>query len=457
MGGERMDWRSRLGLRLRSPVGEALPVGRGMIPEAVRRRAVLLVDSEAGFAPVSQLLRSLGYTVEAVEQLRDPWRAAASAPCGLAIVQCGSEQVPMPNTIGDLSHTIVVRPLGAGRAFDEAASLLGVRAVVGAVTLIPELKALLGDPDSDAPSTAKRLRSVPGITAPPAPDEPERAPAAGQQIAGRYLLVESIEQARVITTFRAQDASLVAPVTLRLARANRRLRGVVERFLDQGHNARQLSHPHIAPIYDFGAWGGLLFTVEEWTTGESLRAALDRRSRGLERPRFLALAQQLCAAITWAHQRGAVHRELEPRGIKLISGNHVRVGGFGQLSLASVPLDGSSDAIDQRLTPYLSPERLRGNESSPQASDVWAVGVILHEAAAGRRPFDGEGLGDLMDAILQGSPQPLSELRPDLPEDARTLIESMLLVDPDKRLPDLRQAASRFGQLGLLTPDAGPF
>lgn len=173
-----------------------------------------------------------------------------------------------------------------------------------------------------------------------------------------------------------------------------------------------------------------VYIAYEYVPGLTLREAM--RAGRLTDKDAIEAAAQICDALAYAHARGIVHRDVKPSNVLLAEGEtlSVRLLDFG---LALLPEAETLTAVGDvpGTLAYISPERLAGEESS-SAADVWAVGVLLWEALAGRHPFWNGSLQDTARSIGQGPP-PLAELRPDLPEPLLQAVARATAVEPGKR------------------------
>ncbi len=207
--------------------------------------------------------------------------------------------------------------------------------------------------------------------------------------------------------------------------------------------AAALNHPNIVVLHSVEEAAGVLFLTMEYVPGRPLGTLL---VAGPPEPaRCLALARDVAGAVAAAHRAGIVHRDLKPDNILVDAEDRVKVLDFG---LAKAAADGDEgafgDAPTEVLTaegvivgtlPYMSPEQVRGRAAGPQ-SDVFSLGTVFYELAAGRRPFPGASAAELAASILHHAPEPLERLRPDLPPAYPAAVARCLAKDPGARFPD---------------------
>ena len=194
--------------------------------------------------------------------------------------------------------------------------------------------------------------------------------------------------------------------------------------------AARLRHERCLRSYGFGSDPGHVYIAYEYVGGRTLREAM--RAGELRNGRAVEAAAQILDGLAHAHGRGIVHRDVKPSNVLLLDeeGVSIRVLDFGLARFDEAETLTAVGDVPGTLA-YISPERLRGREAEP-ASDVWAVGVVLWEALAGKHPFWGVPLPQMPAAIEAGAP-PLRHLRPDLPKRLLAAIDQALDTEPDRR------------------------
>ena len=237
-------------------------------------------------------------------------------------------------------------------------------------------------------------------------------------LAGRYRILSPLGSGGMGEVFLAEDTRLERRVAVKLLPASIEADAVArERLRREALAAAALDHPFICKIYEIGDAGGRVFIVMEYIEGETLHAS----SRGTLLPlrQVIDIAHELAQALDAAHRRGVVHRDLKPANVMVTTQGHVKVMDFGLAkqvgTYASSPGEkhGSgggaaattgaalTDAGTRVGTPaYMSPEQILGASLDPR-SDLFSLGVMLHELATGRHPFLREDVADTMAAILR--------------------------------------------------------
>jgi hypothetical protein len=196
--------------------------------------------------------------------------------------------------------------------------------------------------------------------------------------------------------------------------------------------AAALRHARCLRAYSLGRDPSHVYIAYEYVPGRTLREAM--RAGDLSDKEIVEAAAQILEGLAHAHARGIVHRDVKPANVMLSDAAEVdvRILDFGLALMQDEHTLTARGDVPGTLA-YIAPERLRGEEARP-AADVWAVGVILWEALAGRHPFwDGSPM-EVQKAILAGPP-PLESVRPDLPPQVLKVVASALLQNPSHRPP----------------------
>jgi hypothetical protein len=201
--------------------------------------------------------------------------------------------------------------------------------------------------------------------------------------------------------------------------------------------AAHLRHPACLRAYGFARDSRHVYIAYEFVPGRTYREAL--RAGELPDEDAIEACAQVCEGLAHAHAAGILHRDIKPSNVLLADDDRVsaRVLDFGLAQMAEAETLTEQGDVPGTLA-YISPERLAGGEATP-AADVWAVGVMLWEALAGRHPFWRGSMLETARAIEAGA-RPLSELRPDLPKRLLRLVDSSLSTVPASR-PSARELA----------------
>ncbi|MEO6119657.1 MAG: serine/threonine-protein kinase, partial [Terriglobales bacterium] len=209
---------------------------------------------------------------------------------------------------------------------------------------------------------------------------------------------------------------------------------LLERFHAEVRNARQVSHPNVCRVYDVGEWQGHQFLTMEFIDGEDL-ASLLRRIGRVPPDKALEIARQLCAGLAAAHDKGVLHRDLKPANIMIDGRGKARITDFG---LAVTTTESSGEFAG---TPaYMSPEQLAGQPATQQ-SDIYSLGLVLHELCTGKRVFEGASLAELRRSRTQSKPR-LPSSSGDMDPAVERAILRCLAEDPKQRPASAVQLAA---------------
>src|SRR5437660_811980 len=254
---------------------------------------------------------------------------------------------------------------------------------------------------------------------------------------GHCRVVAKIGEGGMGVVYRAYDEVLHRDVAIKVVKKDAQLDSSSgERLLHEARASSSLAHPNICTIHEVGENEGELFIVMELVEGKSLRAMC--ADVGLPPESVLRYGVQIASALARAHDRGIVHRDLKTANIVVTADGLVKVLDFGLAKqVGSGIFEGPTrsfatmqDASNVSGTlPYMAPEILRGDDADHR-SDLWALGVVLYEAASGRLPFAGRTGFEISSAIMRELPSPLG---PPVPPGLWAIIQRCLAKEPMQR------------------------
>jgi serine/threonine protein kinase len=269
----------------------------------------------------------------------------------------------------------------------------------------------------------------------------------GRTIA-HYRITAVIGSGGMGQVYRATDTRLNRDVALKvlpqeMASHPERL----ERFQREAKALASLDHPSIVTVHSVEESDGIHFLTMQLVEGQSLDTLIP--SDGFASERIVEIASALADALSAAHQKGFVHRDLKPANIMLSESGRVKVLDFGlaKITTSAEPMPAGSDIATQMRTsegvvmgtmPYMSPEQIEGREVDPR-TDLFSLGVVLHQMATGRLPFQGPTAPALLSAILKDSAPDLKNIRPDLPEGLIQLIGRCLEKNRNRRIQSAKE------------------
>ncbi len=253
------------------------------------------------------------------------------------------------------------------------------------------------------------------------------------EVIGPYRVIRVLGQGGMGTVYEAVHAKSKEPVAVKVIAANlaqhQRFR---RRFDAEIQTLIKLKHPNIVQLIGFGEEKGLLFYSMEYVDGENLQQEL-RRSKTLPWERVVDLAIDVCSALKHAHDFGVIHRDLKPANLMINSQGKLKLTDFGIARLfgaSEVTVEGSVLGTAD----YMSPEQAEGKTVSIR-SDLYSLGCICYTALAGRPPFIGKNIPEILFNVRYGTLTPLSNLAPQVPKELCGLIEEMLRKEPSMRPP----------------------
>lgn len=261
-----------------------------------------------------------------------------------------------------------------------------------------------------------------------------RGLAPGSLLAGRFRIEALLGLGGMGEVYRAFDTTLDIQVALKLLRPELAARSdAFERFRQELLTARQVSSPRVVRIHDLFRHDGQWLIGMDWIDGEALDRRLDRDG-ALAIDEAVRIARQIAEGLAAAHARGVIHRDLKPANVLLDRNGDALIADFGVArSLAGSGLTQTGAIVG---TPdYLSPEQARG-EGADARSDLYALGLILHEMLSARMPFAGGTASEVLAQRMLRTPPPVSRLRADAPAWLVRLTDRLLRPQPAHRLPD---------------------
>jgi eukaryotic-like serine/threonine-protein kinase len=277
----------------------------------------------------------------------------------------------------------------------------------------------------------------------------------GTTLSDRYLVTRKVGQGGMGAVYEATHTLIGKRVAVKvLLEKYAQREAIVARLKQEAQLASSIGNEHIIDITDFGNTDdGRTFVVMEFLEGESMAECLARESK-LPEQRILHIAHQAASALAAAHDKGVVHRDIKPENVFLLrrkETDFVKVVDFG----ISKSLRASSEEEEQpRLTQtgmvlgtplYMSPEQARGDEDLDHRVDIYALGVIMYEAACGRVPFSGNNYLSVISQVLNEEPTHPRELRPELSEEFEAIVMRAMAKERDERYASAKDMLADLG------------
>ncbi|HLW88718.1 MAG TPA: protein kinase [Terriglobales bacterium] len=271
---------------------------------------------------------------------------------------------------------------------------------------------------------------------------------------GPYEIQSPLGAGGMGEVYRATDTKLGRDVALKVLPAEmahdpERL----ARFRREAKALAQLDHPNIVTIYSVEESEGIHFLTMQLVEGQPLDRLIP--AGGLPVEQIVEIASALGDALAAAHEKGIVHRDLKPANVMVSAEGRVKVLDFGlakdvrAANVGDATLTSASQTqvgVVMGTPAYMSPEQTSGRPLDHR-TDIFSLGVLLHEMATGRRPFDGNSSAELVSAILRDTPPSVTDVRPDLPGDLARIVRRCLEKDPRHRVQTARDVSNEFRDL----------
>ena len=206
---------------------------------------------------------------------------------------------------------------------------------------------------------------------------------------GRYEVIEKIGEGGMSVVYKAKDRLLNRYVAIKILRPEFiRDEQFVENFRKESQAAAGLSHPNIVNVYDVGREGNIHFIVMELIDGKSLSQIIEEKGK-IDYNEAISIAKQVASALSLAHKNQIIHRDVKPHNILITNSGTAKLADFGiARAVSRESLAEGSEKIMGSVH-YFSPEQARGAYVD-ERSDIYSLGIVLHEMLTGKVPFDGD-------------------------------------------------------------------
>ena len=249
-----------------------------------------------------------------------------------------------------------------------------------------------------------------------------------------YKITRSLGAGGMGVVYEAEDSKLGRRVAVKFLSGDLQQDApMLERFQREARAASSLNHPGICTVHAIEQHEGQFFIVMELLEGESLKDLL-RRIKRITVPLAMDILLQACRGLEYAHERGIIHRDVNPDNLFLLSGNRLKILDFG-LACPS----GTEDINLAGTAAYMSPEQIEGEAVSPR-TDVYGLGAVAFEMLTGSKPFRGETTQEILNLHLtEDIPDPAT-LLPEISSELREFVQTAARRDPERRYPSVRHA-----------------
>jgi serine/threonine protein kinase/tetratricopeptide (TPR) repeat protein len=267
------------------------------------------------------------------------------------------------------------------------------------------------------------------------------------QTLGNYKILQKLGAGGQGTVYKATDNKLGRTVVIKVLPAELTVKDTnLKRFAREARLASALDHPNICTIFDLDEAEGLHFIAMQHVEGRNVRQLVN--GRPLELESALRIGIQVVDALTAAHARGIIHRDIKSGNVMVTDSGQVKVLDFGLAKLLDETEAATSGIHQTELTEvgvpygtatYAAPEQARGDRVDARA-DIFSTGVLLYEMLTGTWPFRGKSTVDVRHAVLHDAPKPLAEARPgQTPARLQSILDRAMAKDPRDRYQNISE------------------
>jgi len=264
-----------------------------------------------------------------------------------------------------------------------------------------------------------------------------------------YRIISKLGAGGMGEVYLADDTQLGRKVAIKFLPAELAADATAKKRLTrEAKAAATLDHPNICAIHEVGEEDSRTFIVMQYVEGGTLAAHLGRRS--LELQESLAIAIQIAEALSEAHSRGIIHRDVKPQNIMITSRGQVKVMDFGLAKSVTAEMSTESEAETQSLltepgtilgtVPYMSPEQVRGEQLDAR-SDNFSFGTVMYEMVSGHHPFAAENPAGTIAAILTREPPLLARYLREMPAELERIVTKALHKNREERYQGMKDMA----------------
>jgi len=270
---------------------------------------------------------------------------------------------------------------------------------------------------------------------------------------GPYRILEQLGRGGMATVFKAYHAALDRYVAIKaLHPAFLEDPNFHARFQREARVVAKLEHPNIVPIYDFAEYEGRPYLVMKYIEGDTLKARLGEGP--IEQAELIRIVDAVGSALTYAHQKGILHRDVKPSNVLLGQDGSIYLADFGLARIAQAGESTLSSDMMLGTPQYISPEQAMGLGELDERTDIYSFGVMLYELVVGKVPFSADTPFSIIhDHIYTPLPLP-SLLNPDVPEAVERVLLKALAKERADRYPSAEALAQAFVQAVSTEPGA---
>ncbi len=246
----------------------------------------------------------------------------------------------------------------------------------------------------------------------------------------RYELMEIIGEGGMAVVYKALDKRLNRFVAVKIMRPEMAQEEEFrQRFFAESHAVAMLSSPNIVAVYDVSHSTDIEYIVMELVDGITLRQYMERKGP-IPWREAVYFSKQIARALSHAHAKGVIHRDIKPQNMLLLRDGTLKVGDFGIAALENEISEERGTAIGS--IHYIAPEQIRG-ENPDARSDLYSLGVVMYEMLTGRKPYTGDTVGEIAVKHMNTTPEAPSKIVPDIPAELETITLKAMNADIRER------------------------
>ena len=255
---------------------------------------------------------------------------------------------------------------------------------------------------------------------------------------GKYEIAEQIGVGGFGAVYRGRDPFIKRTVAVKTCQVDDE--EIKSRFFREAELAGNLHHRNITTIFDFGVENGIPYIVQEFLSGEDLDKKI-KRGEAMPIYRKAEVLIAIAEGLEYAHNASIIHRDIKPANIRLLENGSVKIMDFGIAKSLEHVNNLTQTGITLGTSAYLAPEQIRG-EPVDRRTDIFALGILAYELLTYRKPFRGEHLSTVLYKILNETPEPITQIAPDVPPDLAAIVERAMEKDRNNRYPSMEHMRS---------------
>ena len=277
----------------------------------------------------------------------------------------------------------------------------------------------------------------------------------GKMLDNRYEIIECIGTGGMAVVYKARDHRLNRLVAVKILKPELAQDAEFRRrFHDESQAVAMLSNANIVSVYDVSRSDGLDYIVMELVDGMTLKQYMQRRGTPLNWREAVHFITQIMRALSHAHSRGIIHRDIKPHNIMVLRDGSVKVTDFGIAQLASAAQNTmTQEAIGS--VHYISPEQAKGSHVDCR-TDIYSAGVVLYEMLTGRLPFEGDTPVAVAIQHIKSIPVPPRDLNPEVPRALETITMKAMAPELGQRYASAEEMLDDLKEFRK-NPDFQPF